>query len=69
MPARDMDRWQVNEDGSYSRKIGLAGEQGINATEGAIEAADELGIDIADVEGSGKDGRVTKGDVEAHAAA
>jgi pyruvate/2-oxoglutarate dehydrogenase complex dihydrolipoamide acyltransferase (E2) component len=41
----------------------------IDATEGAVELADAEGIDLADVEGTGKDGRVTKGDVEAYIAA
>jgi Pyruvate/2-oxoglutarate dehydrogenase complex, dihydrolipoamide acyltransferase (E2) component, and related enzymes len=39
-------------------------EGGINATDGAIEAATELGIDIATVAGTGLNGRVTKADVE-----
>lgn len=68
MPAKDPDRWKQNEDGSYSRRIGFTAEQGVNATDGAIEAAAELGIDITAVTGSGKDGRITKGDVEDHAA-
>lgn len=68
MPGKDTDRWQQNEDGSWSRKIGTYGEQGVNATDGAIEAAAELGVDIASVPGTGKDGRITKGDVEDYAA-
>ena len=36
----------------------------LDATEAASELADELGIDLADVEGSGEDGRILKGDVE-----
>lgn len=40
----------------------------VNATEGAVEAADELGVDLASVEGTGKGGKVTKADVESHAA-
>ena len=34
------------------------------ATDSAIELADEYGIDLADVDGSGKDGRILKRDVE-----
>jgi len=39
----------------------------INATAGALEAATELGVDITQLQGTGKDGRITKGDVEAAA--
>lgn len=38
-----------------------------NATAAAVTAADELGVDIADVEGTGSGGKVTKGDVESYA--
>jgi hypothetical protein len=34
-----------------------------NATEAAIRVADELGIDLADLEGTGSDGRITVNDV------
>ena len=40
----------------------------VNATAGAIEAAEELGVDLAAVEGTGADGKITKPDVERHAA-
>jgi pyruvate/2-oxoglutarate dehydrogenase complex dihydrolipoamide acyltransferase (E2) component len=36
-------------------------------TDAAQAKADELGVNLADVSGSGKDGRVTVNDVEAHA--
>lgn len=39
----------------------------INATDGAITAAKNLGVDLASVSGSGADGRITKADVEAAA--
>lgn len=39
----------------------------VNATPAAVEAADEHGVDLSQVEGSGKDGKVTKPDVEAAA--
>jgi pyruvate/2-oxoglutarate dehydrogenase complex dihydrolipoamide acyltransferase (E2) component len=42
-------------------------ENEVNATDAAIELADELGIDISTVAGTGHDGRVTKADVEAAA--
>jgi pyruvate/2-oxoglutarate dehydrogenase complex dihydrolipoamide acyltransferase (E2) component len=44
-----------------------AAVEGINATDGAIEAANELGVDLATVTGTGADGRITKADVEAAA--
>jgi hypothetical protein len=37
------------------------------ATAGAQEAADELGVDLSQVEGTGKGGKITKADVEQHA--
>lgn len=39
-----------------------------DATDAAARKADELGVDLTAVEGSGKDGRVTVADVEAAAA-
>jgi pyruvate/2-oxoglutarate dehydrogenase complex dihydrolipoamide acyltransferase (E2) component len=36
----------------------------IDATDEAKELADEEGIDLASIEGSGKDGRITKNDVQ-----
>ena len=40
------------------------GGQELNATAGAIELADELGLDLAEIEGTGTGGRITKQDVE-----
>ena len=40
-----------------------------NATDAAVKLAAEHDIDLADVAGTGADGRITKGDVEAHVAA
>ncbi len=37
----------------------------IDATEAAVELAEELGVDLSEVEGSGAEGRITKPDVEA----
>jgi pyruvate/2-oxoglutarate dehydrogenase complex dihydrolipoamide acyltransferase (E2) component len=38
----------------------------VDATDGARELASENGVDLREVEGTGADGRVTKGDVENH---
>lgn len=38
----------------------------VGATAGARELAESEGVNLADVEGSGESGRVTKGDVEKH---
>jgi pyruvate/2-oxoglutarate dehydrogenase complex dihydrolipoamide acyltransferase (E2) component len=66
MPARDLTRWRQNDSGDWERNLeGAAAD--VDATEGALEAAAELGVDINAIEGSGKEGRVTKADVEAAA--
>ncbi len=71
MPAKDETRWRYNEeDGSWSRTVGGVEERtsvNPNATEGAVSAAEELGVDLASVSGSGAEGRITKADVEAAA--
>lgn len=41
----------------------------VDATESARELAAENGVDLREVEGTGADGRVTKGDVEDHLSA
>lgn len=41
---------------------------GPEATPAAVKAADEHGIDLAEIEGSGEGGKITKADVEAAAA-
>ena len=66
MPApKDYDRWQQNDDGTWSRKLGVSAEAGVRATAGAMEYAEEHGIDLTAVTGTGKDGQITKADVEA----
>lgn len=45
----------------------LAATPDVNATQGAIETAAQLGVDLTTVEGTGTGGRVTKADVEAAA--
>ena len=65
------ERWRYDEaTGSWSRRIGGVEETtsvNPNATEGALEAAEEAGVDLATVQGSGKGGRITKADVESAA--
>jgi pyruvate/2-oxoglutarate dehydrogenase complex dihydrolipoamide acyltransferase (E2) component len=68
MPTRDETRWKQNDDGSWSRTVGGVQETTAvnpNATAGAQEIAEELGVDLTGVSGSGKGGRITKADVEA----
>lgn len=77
MPGKDTERWQENADGSWSRRelepppesyaADSYEDETPNATAGAIEAAAELGVELADVNGTGKDGKITKADVEAAA--
>lgn len=71
MPGKDLTRWTENEDGSWTRKL-ETGDNGNepaapNATAGAITASEELGVDLTTVTGTGKDGKITKADVEAAA--
>jgi pyruvate/2-oxoglutarate dehydrogenase complex dihydrolipoamide acyltransferase (E2) component len=49
-------------------KVLAAGEEW-DATKPALAHAEKLGVDIAEVKGTGPGGTVTKGDVIAHAAA
>lgn len=44
----------------------MAEENTVNATPGAIAHAEEHGVDLTKVEGSGEEGKVTKGDVQKH---
>lgn len=50
----------ISED--YGRAYGDTSE--IDATDDARELAEKEGVNLAAVEGTGKDGRITKGDVE-----
>lgn len=65
MPGKDLTRWQQNADGTWSRKLSDYAEVGVRATASAIAAAEALGLDISTVTGTGKDGKITKPDVEA----
>jgi pyruvate/2-oxoglutarate dehydrogenase complex dihydrolipoamide acyltransferase (E2) component len=51
----------------YSRVHGAHYYEDIETTGAAAELAQELGVDLSTVEGTGKDGRITKADVEAAA--
>ena len=75
----DDRRWTLNPDGSYTRKIQVeevaeapAEEDNnyykdIDTTGAAAQLADELSVDLSQVTGTGKGGRITKADVEAAA--
>ena len=75
----DDRRWTLNPDGSYTRKIQVeevveapAEEDNnyykdIETTGAAAQLADELSVDLSQVTGTGKGGRITKADVEAAA--
>ena len=71
MPNQDPDRWKKvtgdhADDPTYGRRIPNP-EGDVDATQGALEAAEELGVDLAEIEGTGAHGRITKSDVEAAA--
>jgi len=71
----DDKRWIKNPDGSFTRISQVAKEEersenyykDIDTTGAAAELALELGVDLSEVQGSGKGGRITKADVEAAA--
>lgn len=65
MPGKDLNRWEQNEDGTWSRRLSEYTEEGVNATATAIALSEALGVDLAKVTGTGKDGKITKADVEA----
>lgn len=52
------------EPGNVERAVE---EQGVDATEAAVTAAAEMGVDLSAVKGSGAEGRITVGDVKAAA--
>jgi len=78
----DDRRWTLKPDGSFSRKITLEEPvlkekdpepvednyyRDIETTGAAAQLADELSVDLSQVTGTGKGGRITKADVEAAA--
>ena len=73
----DDRRWTLNADGSFSRKIQPVEDpvaepependnyyKDIQTTGAAADLAQELGVDLSEVEGTGLHGKITKGDVE-----
>lgn len=66
-----MENLQVASNGSASAPANVAGTNGgtasdsagVEATDAARRKAEELGVDLAEVEGTGTDGQITVGDV------
>ena len=54
----------VDEQGRAQAAAAGADDSEIDATDGAKELATDEGVDLSQVEGTGADGRITKGDVE-----
>lgn len=52
--------------GGRKRRTGPPGAWEVNATRGAILHAAVNGVDVAEVEGTGAEGRVTKADVDSY---
>jgi 2-oxoglutarate dehydrogenase E2 component (dihydrolipoamide succinyltransferase) len=77
-----MSEWSQYGDGSYAvlsfedpplpqepaSEQELSEAVGVDATKEAAELAAALGLDLSQIQGSGKDGRVTKADVQAASA-
>lgn len=75
----DDRRWRQNPDGSFSRITQKPAEEEIPAekpetyykdittTGAAAQLAEELGVDLSTVTGTGLHGKITKADVEAAA--
>lgn len=58
----------VIPEGGLTEEVGIIEEvepsDGIDATPSARALATEYGIDLSTIQGTGKDGRITRGDVE-----
>lgn len=61
-PRAEMDRIQVE----LEKGRAIMPQSEVDATDSAIKVAEELGIDLAKVEGSGAEGRIIKSDVMVH---
>jgi pyruvate/2-oxoglutarate dehydrogenase complex dihydrolipoamide acyltransferase (E2) component len=59
-PYRERREAGYYEPGNVER----AAEEGIQATEAALQTATELGVDLTQIKGTGADGRITVGDVK-----
>ena len=66
-PAYDRIALDPNDQPTDEANTAAEAEGGVNATAGAITAANDLGVDLSTVEGTGTNGRITKADVEAAA--
>ena len=68
MPARDSRYTQVGVNSAgdpvYSRTYGENYYEDLSVTGAAAELAAELGVDLSTVTGTGKDGNITKADVQ-----
>ena len=71
MPSSKDSRWTQTGEHTYTRQASVEVSGALNAeaaeeaaaTAAAIKLAEELGVDIASIEGTGKYGKVTVGDV------
>jgi e3 binding domain len=66
------ENWEqigVNSAGDpiYKRRYGARYYEDLSTTGAAAELAAELGIDLSTITGTGKNGKITKADVEAAA--
>jgi hypothetical protein len=50
---------------AFLESVGIMQE--IDATDSAVQLANKLGVSLTDIEGTGKDGRITQPDVRAYA--
>lgn len=62
--AQPTDEARTEEEIENFEAVNEANEPEYDATEGAVAAAEELGVDLANVTGTGAEGRITKADVE-----
>lgn len=63
--ASDLERHTV---GDFTKEELAEKNADVDATDGARELAEEEGVDLSEVEGTGEEGRVTKDDVKAYLA-
>lgn len=70
-PLAGLDSGTAAISDDYGADVAAGGEEPdseIDATDGAKELAEEENVDLSQVEGTGADGRITKGDVESYIA-